>query len=65
MRTVTTAVNPSCTSSLITSASLFFKVLVARNASFTALVIAFSKPATCVPPFGVEIMFTNEEMVAS
>ena len=44
MRTVTTAVNPSSTSSLMTSASLFFKVFVARSASLNALVIARSKP---------------------
>ncbi|CAB5115024.1 unannotated protein [freshwater metagenome] len=49
----------------MTSASLFFKVLVARNTSFTALVNAFSKPATCVPPLGVEIIFTKEATVAS
>ena len=65
IRTVTTAVKPSCTSSLITSASLFFKVLVARSASLTALVIAFSNPATWVPPFGVEIIFTKDATVAS
>ena len=50
---------------MITSASLFFKVFVARNASFTTLVSARSNPATWVPPFGVEIIFTNEATVAS
>ena len=65
IRTVTTAVRPSSTSSLITSASLFFNVFVERSASLKALVIARSKPATWVPPFGVEIIFTNEAVVFS
>ena len=60
IRTVTTAVKPSMMSSLITSASLFFKVFVDRSASLNALVIARSKPRTCVPPLGVAMMFTNE-----
>ena len=65
IRTVMTAVNPSRMSSLITSASLFFRVFVERSASLKALVIARSNPRTCVPPFGVAMMFTNERWVLS
>ena len=65
IRTVTTAVRPSITSSLMTSASFFFKIPALRIASLKALVIARSKPRTCEPPLGVAIMFTNERSVVS
>ena len=65
IRTVTTAVKPSSTSSLMTSASLLDKVFVERRASFTTLISARSKPRTWVPPFGVAMMFTNERWVVS
>ena len=65
IRTVTTAVRPSVTSSLITSISLFESVLVERSASFTTFTSARSNPTTWVPPFGVAIMFTNERWVVS
>ena len=65
IRTVTTAVRPSITSSLITSISFFFKIPAERIASLKALVMARSKPWTCVPPFGVAMMFTKERRVVS
>ena len=65
IRTVTTAVKPSMTSSLMTSASFFFKIPALRIASLNALVIARSKPSTCEPPLGVAMMFTNECNVVS
>ena len=46
IRTVTTAVRPSMTSSLMTSISFFFKIPALRIASLNALVIARSKPRT-------------------
>ena len=57
-RTVTTAVMPSSTSSLITSASLTLSALVWRITSLNVLVIACSKPLTWVPPLGVAITLT-------
>ena len=57
-RTVTTAVMPSVTSSLITSASLTLSALVWRITSLKVLVMALSKPATWVPPLGVAITLT-------
>ena len=65
IRTVTTAVSPSRTSSLMTSASLLDKVFVERSASFTTFTKARSKPTTWVPPLGVAMMFTNERCVVS
>ena len=58
---MTTAVRPSMMSSLITSISFFLRVPLLRSASLNALVIARSKPRTWVPPFGVAMIFTNEE----
>ena len=65
MRTVTTAVRPSITSSLITSISLLARVFVERSASLTTLMSARSKPSTWVPPLGVAMMLTNERWVVS
>ena len=65
IRTVITAVKPSNTSSLITSASFFFKIPAARAASLITLVIERSKPWTCVPPLGVAMILTNERNVVS
>ena len=64
-RTVTTAVMPSRTSSLMTSSSLTLSALVARIASLNVLVSAASKPLTWVPPFGVAITLTNERTSVS
>ena len=57
-RTVTTAVMPSVTSSLITSASPTLSALVWRITSLKVLVIAVSNPLTWVPPLGVAITLT-------
>ena len=64
-RTVTTAVMPSRTSSLTTSASLALSTRDARITSLNVLVRAASKPATWVPPLGVEITLTNERSSVS
>ena len=57
-RTVTTAVMPSITSSLMTLSSLTLSALVARITSLKVLVTADSKPAEWVPPLGVAITLT-------
>ena len=59
-RTVTTAVIPSCTSSLVMESSPAFRSRCALSCSFTVFTIARSKPVTCVPPLGVEMMFTYD-----
>ena len=64
-RTVTTAVSPSRTSSLITSSSLTLSALVARITSLKVLVRACSKPLTWVPPLGVAITLTNDRSSVS
>ena len=64
-RTVTTAVSPSITSSLITSVSAVLSTLAPRIASLNVLVSAASKPLTWVPPFGVAITLTNERTSVS
>ncbi len=64
-RTVTTAVSPSRTSSLITSPSLALSTRDPRMESLKVLVSADSNPATWVPPFGVAITLTNERISVS
>ena len=64
-RTVTTAVMPSSTSSLMTSGSLTLSALVVRMTSLNVLVTACSKPLTCVPPLGVAMTLTNERSSVS
>ncbi len=64
-RTVTTAVSPSSTSSLMTSASLALSTREPRMASLKVLVSADSNPATWVPPLGVAITLTNERISVS
>ena len=59
-RTVTTAVMPSSTSSLMTLSSLTLSTLAARITSLKVLVTACSKPLTWVPPLGVAITLTKE-----
>ena len=57
-RTVTTAVSPSRTSSLMTLSSLTLSTLAARITSLNVVVTADSKPLTWVPPLGVAITLT-------
>ena len=64
-RTVTTAVRPSSTSSLMTSVSAALSTLAARIASLKVLVSAASKPLTWVPPLGVAITLTKERSSVS
>ena len=64
-RTVTTAVRPSSTSSLITSASPTLSALADRITSLNVLVMACSNPLTWVPPLGVAITLTNERSSVS
>ena len=64
-RTVTTAVRPSRTSSLMTSSSLARSTRLARSCSLNVLVSARSNPATWVPPLGVAMMLTNDRTVVS
>ena len=64
-RTVTTAVSPSRTSSLITSVSPTLSALAERITSLKVLVIACSNPLTWVPPLGVAITLTNERSSVS
>ena len=64
-RTVTTAVSPSSTSSLMTSVSAALSTLAARIASLKVLVSALSKPLTWVPPLGVAITLTKERSSVS
>ena len=63
-RTVTIAVMPSRTSSLMTSSSAARSTRCDRSASLSVLVSARSKPEW-VPPFGVAMMLTNERTVVS
>ena len=64
-RTATTATRPSSTSSLVTGSSPLRSSRAARSWSFSARTMARSKPATCVPPCGVAITFTNERSTLS
>ena len=64
-RTETIAVRPSSTSSLVTGSSPFFSSRAARSWSFSVRTMARSKPATCVPPCGVAMTFTNERITPS
>ena len=59
-RTVTTAVMPSSTSSLMTSASPALSRRVVLRTSLNVLVMPRSKPLRCVPPLGVAMMLTND-----
>ena len=64
-RTVTTAVSPSRTSSLVTSSSLTLSTLAAFIASLKVRSMPCSKPLTWVPPLGVAITLTNERSSVS
>ena len=64
-RTVTIAVMPSSTSSLVTGSSPFFSSRAARSCSFIVRTSARSKPDTCVPPCGVAITLTNDRVTVS
>ena len=64
-RTVTTAVSPSRTSSLMTSSSLTLSTLAAFIASLKVREQARSKPLTWVPPLGVAMTLTNERSSVS
>ena len=57
-RTVTTAVMPSRTSSLMTLSSLTLSTLAERITSLKVAVTACSKPLRWVPPLGVAITLT-------
>ena len=61
-RTAITAVSPSRMSSLVTASSPFFSSRTARSCSFSVRTRARSNPATCVPPLGVAITFTNDRV---
>ena len=64
-RTVTIAVMPSSTSSLVTGSSPFLSSRAARSCSFIVRTSARSKPDTCVPPCGVAITLTNDRVAVS
>ena len=63
-RTVTTAVRPSSTSSLVISSPLFSS-RVPSSPPRNAFNSPRSKPVTWVPPLGVATMFTNERSIVS
>ena len=64
-RTVTIAVMPSSTSSLVTASSPFLSRRAARSCSFSVRSSARSKPDTWVPPCGVAMTLTNERVTVS
>ena len=64
-RTVTTAVSPSRTSSLVTSSSLTLSTLAPFIASLKVRSSPCSKPLTWVPPLGVAMTLTKERSSVS
>ncbi len=64
-RTVTIAVMPSSTSSLVTASSPVLSRRAARSWSFSVRINARSKPDTWVPPCGVAMTLTNDRVMLS